>query len=393
MNILFVTTNQTAPQKGGTERTTAIVNNELRKRGHKCYNLYDKTIGKGFELATFDGVSRGVTTRNTQKIIDRANIDVIILEGTFTLIAKVAKARDKAVKKPRMFFVHHFSPGSELFFDTVYSLRKQALYADTVRGRLVGVAKLLLYPLYKPYMDNRYHEMYKMAYKECSKVVLLSSEYMDGYCSFGGFSDKSKFCSIPNASPFSEEYPLEEIRNKKKTVLVVSRLNDTQKRISLVIRMWRKIEDDPQLKDWNLKIVGFGESEEDYKNLVTSLSLKRVSFEGQQNPVPYYKESSIYLMTSLYEGFPMTLVESSQFGCISVAYNTCAAFKDVISNGVSGYLIDEGEENIFLEHMRALMLDKKKREQLMANAIVSSKKFKIGNIVNLWEDLIKGKNE
>ena len=34
MNILFVSMYQVSEQKGGTERTTARLSNELRKRGH-----------------------------------------------------------------------------------------------------------------------------------------------------------------------------------------------------------------------------------------------------------------------------------------------------------------------------------------------------------------------
>ena len=56
MNILFVTVFQISEQKGGTERTTARISNEMRRRGHKCYNLYAKPIGDMFEMTEFDGI-------------------------------------------------------------------------------------------------------------------------------------------------------------------------------------------------------------------------------------------------------------------------------------------------------------------------------------------------
>lgn len=55
MNILFVSMYQVSEQKGGTERTTARLSNELRKRGHRCYNLYKKSIDSSFEITDFDG--------------------------------------------------------------------------------------------------------------------------------------------------------------------------------------------------------------------------------------------------------------------------------------------------------------------------------------------------
>ena len=41
---------QISEQKGGTERTTARISNELRHRGHRCFNLYAKPIGDMFEM-------------------------------------------------------------------------------------------------------------------------------------------------------------------------------------------------------------------------------------------------------------------------------------------------------------------------------------------------------
>lgn len=49
MNILFVTVFEVSEQKGGTERTTARISNELRKKGHKCFSLFEKAIGQQFQ--------------------------------------------------------------------------------------------------------------------------------------------------------------------------------------------------------------------------------------------------------------------------------------------------------------------------------------------------------
>lgn len=210
----------------------------------------------------------------------------------------------------------------------------------------------------------------------------------DGYCKFGKIKNKTKFVSIPNAVSFDEFIPINELKNKQKTVLIVTRLDEVQKRISLAIKIWKQIEEDIDLKDWNLNIVGFGESEHKYRKLVSHLGLKRISFEGKQNPIKYYKESSLFIMTSLFEGWPMTLNESLQFGCIPFVYDTCASFHEIIDDGKNGFLIADKDEKMFYHKMREVMLNENRRMELTKAAVESSTRFTLDKIVTQWEKLL-----
>ena len=388
MNILFVTMFQISEQKGGTERTTARISNELHRRGHRCFNLYAKPIGDTFEMTKFDGIYKDCSANAIKNIIDIQKIDKIIIEGAFILVKNVSEGRSKAFYKPRMFFVHHFAPGYEPYFNAFSSIWKQMLYAQSTANKMKAFVKVLIYPLFKPYMDASFHKLYKTAYSLCDKVVLLSPEYANDYCKFGDIKDKTKFVSIPNAVSFDEFISINGLKNKQKTVLVVTRLDEVQKRISLAIEIWKRIEEDADLKDWNFKIVGFGESEHEYRRLISHLSLKRIFLEGRQNPIRYYKESSLFVMTSLFEGWPMTLNESLQFGCVPFVYDTCASFHEIINNGENGFLIADKDEEDFYHKMREVMLNGNRRMELMKAAVESSTRFTLDKIVTQWEKLL-----
>ena len=388
MNILFVTMFQISEQKGGTERTTARISNELRHRGHKCFNLYAKPIGDMFEMAKFDGIYKDCSINGIKNIIDTQKIDKIIIEGAFILVKNVSEGRSKASYKPKILFVHHFAPGYEPYFNAFSSIWKQMLYAKSTANKMKAFVKVTIYPFFKPYMDASFHRLYKVAYSLCDKIVLLSSEYVNDYCRFGKIEDKAKFVSIPNAVSFDEFMPLEELKNKQKTVLIVTRLDEVQKRISLAIKVWKRIEEDADLKNWELKIVGFGESEHEYRKLVSLLDLKRISFEGKQNPIKYYKESSLFMMTSLFEGWPMTLNESLQFGCVPFVYDTCASFHEIINNGENGFLITDKDEDDFYHKMREVMLNENRLMELMKTAVESSTRFALDKIAIQWEKLL-----
>ena len=54
--------------------------------------------------------------------------------------------------------------------------------------------------------------------------------------------------------------------------------------------------------------------------LTTCLFLK-----GQKNPEPYYNEASIFMMTSSFEGWGLTLTEAQQYGCVPLAFHSFAS--------------------------------------------------------------------
>lgn len=386
MNIAFVTTFKVSPEKGGTERTTLRISDAFRKRGNRCYNLYAKEIDKKLPPAKFDGIFN-IYQINLIEFSKTYSIDSFVFEGAFEQLGMVRSTlgENRACK---LVFVHHFEPGSEVYFELFRDIRAELLHSNSAAQKIKQMIKMCLYPLYRPYKVHKAHANYKLAYDICDKVVLLSAEYIDKYCSFGSVSEKKKFAVIPNAITFDEFIPKSELSRKKKQVLIVTRLEETQKRISLAIRIWKMIEQMPEFSDWTLKIVGFGNYEAQYKKLAEKLQLERAFFEGRQDPRSYYKESSLFMMTSLYEGWPMTINESLQYGCIPFAFDVIPSLHDIIENGKNGYLVSEMDLAGYAQKMKEIMLDNEKREDLMENCVETSKQYSLDNIYVKWDKLL-----
>ena len=100
-----------------------------------------------------------------------------------------------------------------------------------------------------------------------------------------------------------------------------------------MIELWRSVEADAAFDDWNLKMVGDGEDFGLYRDMIAQYGLKRISMEGFRHPLPYYKEARIFLMTSAYEGFPMTLIEAQQQGVVCVAMDTYESLHYILNDG------------------------------------------------------------
>ena len=177
----------------------------------------------------------------------------------------------------------------------------------------------------------------------------------------------------------------EKIAVKNKTVLIVSRLEERTKKISVALRIWKRIEQNPILSDWSLQIVGEGPDFEDYKRYVQN-NLQRVTFYGKQEPRSFYEKASVFLMTSAYEGWGITLTEAQQFGCVPIVMNTYSAARDIISNKENGFLVDY--ECQFIRRLEQLMTDTTLRNIMAKKAVESSHRFEKARITDLWINLL-----
>lgn len=166
---------------------------------------------------------------------------------------------------------------------------------------------------------------------------------------------------------------------------MVARLYEPQKRLSLLFNIWKQVQRD----DWNLVIVGDGEDRDMYEKMVRELDLKNVSFEGVQQPQPYYRKAKIFAMTSSWEGLPMTIIESFQMGVVPVVMDSFPAAKDMIVDGENGCLVANCNISAFAKKLEILMTDKEKTLLLASNACASSNIYKISEIGAQWMNLFK----
>ena len=95
------------------------------------------------------------------------------------------------------------------------------------------------------------------------------------------------------------------------------------------------------------------------------------------------------MLTSLFEGWGLTLTEAQQNACVPIAFNTYASLTDIITDGYNGFVIDEGNITDYVSKLKLLMKDSEKRREMAENAVVSSHRFEKGIIVSQWNQLLK----
>lgn len=382
MNILFVNTFDVSPFLGGTERIADTLCREFRKRCLcRCYLAYYEGIDSLYKKTVFDGRLCLGSRKNVALLIDyivKKDIDVVLLQGQLGLAKGIRQAIGKKIK---IIFAHHLYPGVE---------REDVSWSNSVlkcwksRGLMANMLRLTAYPILKVKHLYALPLKYKDTYDYSDKVVLLSSELIQPFTAFGHIKDTDKFSVIPNTLSFDIFFPFEKIYEKEKVVLIVSRLVENPKRISLALRSWKELMSDDRLADWKLVIVGSGSDENNYKSYVAENDIKNIYFEGNKNPLPYYQKASVFLMTSALESWGLTITEAQQFGVVPVAFDSYPSLHEVIENNVNGITVKNDRMDLYVEAVRNMMLDSETRNRLAESAIKKVQRFSAEQVVKQW---------
>ena len=137
-------------------------------------------------------------------------------------------------------------------------------------------------------------------------------------------------------------------------------------------------------------MVGDGEQRKEIETYIYTNQLKRIQLEGFKKEVaPYYQKASIFLMTSIFEGFPLTLPEAMGNGTVPIAFNSFAAIPDIITPDIDGILIPPFDEKLFTVRLISLMKDTNERKRLAENALKKAQNFSQPTIWTKWDKLLE----
>jgi glycosyltransferase involved in cell wall biosynthesis len=168
-----------------------------------------------------------------------------------------------------------------------------------------------------------------------------------------------------------------------KRVIFVGRL-DPQKGYQYLDAIWRIVE--KRHPDWRLDIYGEGADLPENKSIIPQG--KQVYPHAQTiNILDKYKESSILILTSVYEPFGLVLPEAMSCGIPVVAFDCPYGPSNIITNGKDGFLIDCYDVEAFANQLCLLMENKVLRKQMGRQAILSSQRFRKENIMPMWLEL------
>lgn len=188
---------------------------------------------------------------------------------------------------------------------------------------------------------------------------------------------------IPNAANFiAQKYS----GCSGKRVIAVGRL-DYQKSFDRLVLVWEKVHE--KMPDWRLDIFGQGEWKEMLQGMIDERGLQDcVRLNGPTKDIgKEYAESSMLVMSSHYEGFPMVMIEAMACGLPAVCFDFKCGPRDIIVEGENGLIVPDGDIEGLAEAIVRLMKEETLRKRMGENAKKVVETYSEERVMRMWEDL------
>lgn len=202
------------------------------------------------------------------------------------------------------------------------------------------------------------------------------------------WGDIPNILTIPNAVKNNH---LEYSSLDNKRVIAVGRL-DYQKGFDRLVEAWKIVQQHGGYQDWKLEIFGQGEWYDKLQQMIVDYGLKdTVCINTPSNQInEEYKQSSLIVMSSNYEGFGMVLVEAMSCGVPAVAFDCECGPSDIIQHEQNGLLVKNGDIPGLAEAMMKVMGDEALRKRMSEEAKKVTDTYSEEKVMKQWVELFEG---
>lgn len=141
--------------------------------------------------------------------------------------------------------------------------------------------------------------------------------------------------------------------------------------------------------DWRLDIFGSGTLEDALKACLAQAELdKCVAIHPFTKDIAKeYAASSIFALSSRFEGFGLVLLEAMQHGVSCVVFDCPFGPSDVVVDGECGFVVPDGDIKTFAHRLACLMDDEPLRRKFAVAAKERVKHFNVDKVMEQWKQL------
>ena len=203
--------------------------------------------------------------------------------------------------------------------------------------------------------------------------------------------DKQNWTELDNVSVipnFVTSVSMDKSDCNLKRIIAVGRYS-WQKGFDMLINAWQIVY--KTHPDWFLDIYGDGDSGI-YQKLADDLGLSSVIHcnHAIRDINNEYIKSSIFVLSSRYEGLPLVLIEAMGAGLPVVSFSCPCGPKDMIDDGQNGLLVENDNVQQLADRLLYLINNENVRKCMGIRAVESVKLYSKDIVMKRWIDLFNG---
>lgn len=179
-----------------------------------------------------------------------------------------------------------------------------------------------------------------------------------------------------------------EMPKREKIILSMGRL-ENQKDFETLIIAFEKISKD--VPDWNVNIFGLGDNRQRLQKLIDSKGLRDRVFLKGRTETPFYEmcRSSVFVLSSFYEGFPNVLCEAMHAGCLCISSDCDCGPRDLLKQGENGWLFPVQDVNTLAELIKNSIEKIDQLDHIRTAAQETVKRLYVESITQKWKLMIQ----
>ena len=226
----------------------------------------------------------------------------------------------------------------------------------------------------------------KYIFGKATKLVCVSNEIEKKITAKYQFTNTK---TIYNPVIFSEFLAEKPSAIPEKYILFFGRLEEEIKNFSLLLNAFSKSK--VYEIGTKLLLIGDGSSREFIISKIKALQLENQVqlLPFQKNVIPYIQHSKCAILTSRFEGFPMSIIESLAAGIPVISVDCETGPKEIIQNNHNGLLVPNHDENALAMAIKTMIEDQKFYQTCKNNAQKSVEHLSLNTIAKQWKQLLE----
>ncbi|HNP31976.1 MAG TPA: glycosyltransferase [Flavobacterium sp.] len=345
---------------GGAERFGGLLSFMLHDLGYEVHNIiildyvdYEykgSLVNLGKLFANENGIFRAVKKgKYIARYLSENNIEMVIDNRSRPIIAR------------------------ELFTKWIYGNRKKYYFFHSSNLKM--------------YLTNSVFWA-KYIFSKATKLVCVSTEIEEKLKSKYQFTNTK---TIYNPIIFPDNVAEKPNDAPESYFLFFGRLEEEIKNFSLMLKSFSisKVYE----TGTKLLIIGDGSGKDFIQTKIKQLNLENhvQLLPFQKNIIPYIQHARYTILTSNFEGFPMSLIESLAVATPVISVDCETGPKEIIQNRQNGLLVPNHDETALAKAIIDMVSDKNLYQTCKNNAQKSVENLSLTNIAQQWKQLLAEK--